>query len=343
MEPEPPSEPDVVPESSLAKLAVDESEDEQAVGLTTAPAVTAATNNRRAQAIRARPFKGVSTGSRKGSGPARPDPSRKNRAHRPRGSVWAESLAHAARPRDGRGAYTCRNRRHGGRDPRKNRRRRLPSPARRVVLLLWRAEESATALRNSPRPCARTSGDTPSAEVSDRASGERAPFVHDFEGIRIDVRDWPLLVMAMPEGSVKDDSVREALAQLEEIMRETPAGTRFFQVTDLSRMKRFAPSSQRRYASEWTRRTTELAARSRLGGVIVAPSAMLRAILSAVYWLNGAKMPWLVTPTRAEGILHGIRALEVACPPLPAHLAVLRRGLHDSERGRLGDATAGEP
>jgi hypothetical protein len=166
-----------------------------------------------------------------------------------------------------------------------------------------------------------------------QGNGQNAPSVREFEGIRIDTHDWPLLVMEMPEGSVSDDAVHGALAHLEWIMAQTPAGTRFFQVTDLSRMRGFAPASQRRYAGEWSRRTAELAVRTRLGAVAVAPSPMLRAILSAVSWSRGAKAPSRVASTRAEGVLRGIRALELAHPPLPPHLVMLRERLEACEAG----------
>jgi hypothetical protein len=161
----------------------------------------------------------------------------------------------------------------------------------------------------------------------EHGSGENVPLVRQFEGIRIDTRDWPLLIMEMPEGSVNDEAVHGALACLEGIMAQTPAYARFFQVTDLSRMTRFSPASQRRYAGEWSRRTADLAKRARVGALIVAPSPMLRAIVSAVLWTKGAKGPSHVASTRAEGVLQAIRALEVAQPPLAPHLIALRERL----------------
>jgi hypothetical protein len=157
-----------------------------------------------------------------------------------------------------------------------------------------------------------------------RPDGQDGALVHDFQGIRIDARDWPLLIMEMPEGPVGDDAVRAALAHLERVMEETPPGSRFFQLTDLSRMVRFAPASQRRYASEWTRRTDGLAARTRLGGVVVAPSPMLRAILTAVSWSKGGRSPSHVVSTREHGVIYAIQALEIAHPPLTPHLVTLR-------------------
>ncbi len=168
--------------------------------------------------------------------------------------------------------------------------------------------------------------------------GGDASLIFDCEAIRIDARDWPLLTMEMPEGSVSDDAVRRALAHLERLMAQTPAGTRFFQVTDLSRMTSFAPATQRRYAGEWTHRTAQLAARTRLGGIIVAPSPMLRAILTAIFWSKGAKPSLHVVSSRAEGILRGIHALETAHPPLAPRLVSLRERLHASGARLSADA-----
>jgi hypothetical protein len=162
--------------------------------------------------------------------------------------------------------------------------------------------------------------------VLERTDEPSARLVGDFEGIRIDERAWPLLVMEMPRGAVSDEAVRAALAHLERVMAQTPAGSGFFQVTDLSAMPRFAPANQRRYAAEWSHGNAELIARTRLGAVVVAPSPMLRAILSAVSWAKGSRAPVHFASTRAEGVLQGIRALEGARPLAP-HLVALRAQL----------------
>jgi hypothetical protein len=163
--------------------------------------------------------------------------------------------------------------------------------------------------------------------VLDRGNDASACLVGDFEGIRIDERDWPLLVMEMPAGPVSDDAVRASLGHLERVMAQAPSGSRFFQVTDLSAMALFAPASQRRYAADWSRRNADLIARTRLGAVIVAPSPMLRAILSAVSWAKGSTTPAHFVSTRAEGVLQGIRALDGAQAPLAPHLVALRARL----------------
>jgi hypothetical protein len=148
-----------------------------------------------------------------------------------------------------------------------------------------------------------------------------------FGGVRIDTTDWPLIVMEMPEAALPDSAVVDALGYLELLLEQTPRGAKFFQVTDLSKMRHVAPPSQRKYAAEWSARTDPMAAGRRIGGAIVAPSAMLRGMLTAVFWLARLSTPTTVVSTLTEGFLHGIRALEDEAPPLPEHLVQLRARL----------------
>ena len=113
-------------------------------------------------------------------------------------------------------------------------------------------------------------------------------------------------------------------------MRQTPAGTKFYQVVDLSRMKEVAPAGQRKYAAEWSARTQPLLVGCLLGGSIVAASPLLRGMLTAVFWLSKPATPTTIVSTRREGLLCGIHAIEEATPPLPAHLSDLRDRLRAS-------------
>jgi hypothetical protein len=152
--------------------------------------------------------------------------------------------------------------------------------------------------------------------------GERRTW--EFSGIRMDTRDWPLVVMDMPERAVPDAAVRGALARLELVVRQTPPATKFYPVVDLSRTMEVAPAGQRKYLAAWWARRRPLLGGCLLGSSIVAGSALLRGMLSAVFWLNKPATPTTVVSTRREGLLCGIRALEQTPLPLPAHLAGLR-------------------
>ncbi|MGH7439772.1 MAG: hypothetical protein ACRENE_29120 [Polyangiaceae bacterium] len=162
--------------------------------------------------------------------------------------------------------------------------------------------------------------------------------VHDFDGIRIDTRDWPLVLMEMPAHPVPDTSVHQALWYLERLMKRTPPDERFFQVTDLSSMRDVAPARQRKYSAEWAKRTAPFARHCRIGGAIVAKSSLLRGMLTAVFWLAKPEGPTHVVSTRREGLLCAIHALE-ATGPLPAHLSQLRDRLLAPPRRTAAAAT----
>ena len=81
-------------------------------------------------------------------------------------------------------------------------------------------------------------------------------------------------------------------------------------MTDLTLMRETSPANQRKLTAEWMKRTTPLAAASSVGTATVTPSAILRGIITALYWLQPAPNPAFCVATRHEGILKGIEQLE---------------------------------
>jgi hypothetical protein len=157
--------------------------------------------------------------------------------------------------------------------------------------------------------------------------------LHDFTGIRIDTRRWPLVILEMPAGQVPDDSVHQALWYLERLMKRMSPGERFFQITDLSAMREVAPASQRKYSAEWSKRTAPFARHCRIGGAIIAKSPLIRGMLTAVFWLAKPEGPPNVVSSRNEAVLCATHALE-ALAPLPPHLVQMRdRALSPRRRG----------
>ena len=148
--------------------------------------------------------------------------------------------------------------------------------------------------------------------------------VRQFEGISIDCTLWPILVWESPARRVSDGATADALGHLEELWRTTPAGVKSFTLTDLSVMKEAAPASQRKYAAEFIKRNQELQLRASVGGAIVATSALVRGVLTAVFWLQRTTLETHLVATRAEGLIYGIDLLASAGSPLPQNLVELR-------------------
>jgi hypothetical protein len=70
------------------------------------------------------------------------------------------------------------------------------------------------------------------------------------------------------------------------------------------------PASHRQFTREWIKCTASLARAAALGSATVTPSALLRGIITALYWLQPPPTPVLTVATRHEGMLKGIEMLE---------------------------------
>jgi hypothetical protein len=162
--------------------------------------------------------------------------------------------------------------------------------------------------------------------------GARA--VRDFEGISIDESDWPIILTVFPRGRVSDSALHDVLGHLEHLMHVSKQrGAKLFFITDLTHMHEVTPASQRRYTAEWMGRTSQLQRAASVGGAQVTPSAVLRGIITAVFWLQPPPIPPILVATREEALQKGIELLEAAGIAPPARLSNMRRsGLRSRSR-----------
>jgi hypothetical protein len=137
--------------------------------------------------------------------------------------------------------------------------------------------------------------------------------------------DWPLVLMEFPEERVPDAALRALLDHLESVEREAvKAREKGFFITDLSRVREIAPASQRKYVGEWMARTWLLQKGAGVGGANVTPSAILRGVITAIFWIKPSPTPSLFVATRSEAIFRGVEMLEAAGEPISARLRQLR-------------------
>jgi hypothetical protein len=131
-----------------------------------------------------------------------------------------------------------------------------------------------------------------------------------FGGIRVASDDWPIVLTDFPSQSVPDDALRSVLAHLEAAMREALGRReRLFFITDITRMRQMTPARQRQLTGEWMKTTAELAKASSVGHATVTPSAILRGIITAVYWIQPSPKPSFSVSTVHEGMMKGIEML----------------------------------
>jgi hypothetical protein len=149
--------------------------------------------------------------------------------------------------------------------------------------------------------------------------------VRSFEGVRVESVDWPIVVIDCPEQRVQDSALHDALLHLESLLQDAQAAReKVFVISDLTRMREVTPASQRKYTAEWMKRSSALLQDACVGGAHVTPSAMLRGIITAVFWLSPPPTPQIFVATRAEAVSHGVGMLEAAGQLLAPQLLKLR-------------------
>jgi len=102
---------------------------------------------------------------------------------------------------------------------------------------------------------------------------------------------------------------------------------KIFTITDLTPIVEIPPASQRKLTGEWMKRTAHLTVASVVANAHVTPSALLRGLITAVFWLHPPTTPAVFVATRAEAIAHGLQMLEAAHELAPLRVAELRQAL----------------
>jgi hypothetical protein len=159
-----------------------------------------------------------------------------------------------------------------------------------------------------------------------------SPSEHERGTIRVVTADWPIVVTEFPEKRVPDATLESALAELESVMKDAAAKReRLFSITDLTRMREMATASQRRVTADWMKRTANLSRVAFVGAAQVTPSAILRGIITAVFWFQPPPTPCVFVATMQEAMLKGMELLEAERVRLPARLVAYR---DDAPAGR---------
>jgi hypothetical protein len=143
----------------------------------------------------------------------------------------------------------------------------------------------------------------------------------EFEGIRIETVDWPIVVTEFPPTHVSDEALRSTLACLEALMQVAQRDReQLVFVTDLTQMREVARAGQRKITGEWMAQTSSLRKLVSLGAVHVTPSAVLRGIITAVFWLNPPHVENAFVASRDEAFAQAAALLKKAGIPMPSRL-----------------------
>jgi hypothetical protein len=151
-----------------------------------------------------------------------------------------------------------------------------------------------------------------------------------FETIRVSTADWPIVLIEFPEKRVADEALHGVLDYVESLLHEASRSReKLFVITDLTRMDEITPASQRQYTGAWNKRTFALSRAAGLGGATVTPSAILRGIITAVFWIQPPATPSFAVGTRDEAMLKGVEMLDAAGALLPPRLMAYRDRIRD--------------
>jgi hypothetical protein len=143
----------------------------------------------------------------------------------------------------------------------------------------------------------------------------------EFDGVRIDTADWPIILVDFPPGKMQDATLRSVLGRIEELLREAErTHEKVFVVNDLTHIRLIPPANQRKFTGEWIERTADLSKAVSVGAAQITPSAILRGIITAVFWFHPSPSPSVFVATREEAMSRGIRALDEAGVLLPPRL-----------------------
>jgi hypothetical protein len=146
----------------------------------------------------------------------------------------------------------------------------------------------------------------------------------DFGAIHVTTVNWPIILIEFPEKRVPDEALLSTLAYLESLWQEAVRRhEKLFMITDLTKMREVTPANQRRATAEWMKRNVHLGAVASVGGATVTPSAILRGIITAVYWVQPPTKPMFAVATRREAVLKGIQMLKAENVPVPRRVLEL--------------------
>lgn len=146
--------------------------------------------------------------------------------------------------------------------------------------------------------------------------------------IEIECLDFaPLRCVYLEPGAYTDQDLAQDLVRLRQQMEDDLShGRKLVSVIDLTDAAALN-ASQRKMLTEWRRQTHDLSLSVSIGTVFVAPSQIIRGVLTALFWLHEFGVPHGVVGTLDEAVQWAIQQLEAAKLPVPERLRI--------ERGRV--------
>ena len=129
---------------------------------------------------------------------------------------------------------------------------------------------------------------------------------------RADDRNWPLLLIEA-SGDSSDQDLEQYLGELS---RKLAQKVPHVVVVDAT-LGKSLKATHRKMVADWNRAHAGELRRYRLGLALVTPSALLRGLITAVYWIFPAPFPYRCFDSTAEARKWGERLLRGERPSMP--------------------------
>jgi len=120
-----------------------------------------------------------------------------------------------------------------------------------------------------------------------------------------DERDWPIL-LCKAVGESTDEDIAEYLRWLEQLLARKK---RHVLIVDASAGKSMK-GTHRQQIAQWNKNNATELRKYRAGLVLVTDSAMLRGVLTAIYWISAPPFPYHVADTTVRARIWAREQLE---------------------------------
>ena len=134
------------------------------------------------------------------------------------------------------------------------------------------------------------------------------------------VSRWPLLVIKF-DGDATDEEYAASLLERTTLLRRREKYAVLLDASTCGDM----PARQRKLEADWTRQNHEMLAQYLVGIAFVFKSPVLRAALTAIFWLQPFSWPYEIMATLPEAELWATERLLAVGQPVPPTMPVQRR------------------
>ena len=122
----------------------------------------------------------------------------------------------------------------------------------------------------------------------------------------IDKQVWPLVMVSFPPGKITNRAFETYLNNLDELFL---TGIQYVTVTDSTLLRTSINAEQWAMLDRWIGKNASQIARLSFGNAIVVNSALIRGVLTALYWVKKPPNPHKVVNSVQAGITWGISQL----------------------------------